>query len=57
MNVEESYECMDCGSEFEVTPTGIAKNMADEVSFCPYCGRELYELEDDEEDDEKDYWY
>ena len=55
MNIEESYECMDCESEFEVIPIGITKNMADEVSFCPYCGRELYEL-DDEEDDEKDYW-
>ena len=56
MNIEESYECMDCESEFEVIPIGITKNMADEVSFCPYCGRELYELDDDEEDNEKDYW-
>lgn len=44
----DAYECHECGAEFTVE----VLNDVDEVIFCPCCGRELYELDDDEEEDE-----
>jgi len=49
MNNDDSdlHYCNDCGSEFVIQEI----ETEEEVTFCPYCGHELYETDEDEEDD------
>ncbi len=49
MQYDESglHYCNECGSEFVVQ----AIETEEEVSFCPYCGNELYDSDEEEEDD------
>jgi hypothetical protein len=53
MNQHESdlHYCNECGSEFVVQEI----ETVEEVTFCPYCGHELYDLDEDE-DDEDSSW-
>lgn len=48
------HECHECGAEFTVT----ILNEIDDVIFCPCCGRELYDVddEDDGDDNSNDRW-
>ncbi len=52
MDNEEKFECEFCGAEGEVE-----HNEEDTISFCPFCGEELYtgEAEDFYDENEEDY--
>jgi DNA-directed RNA polymerase subunit M/transcription elongation factor TFIIS len=45
MDEDSVYECEECGSTWT-----IQHNNYEDVSFCPFCGEELYYDEEDEED-------
>ena len=53
MPFEESglHYCNECGSEFMIQ----AIETEEEITFCPYCGSELFDS-DEEEDDEDSRW-
>lgn len=53
MGLRHEDQCLFCDTEFTVT----TEDEDDEVVFCPFCGEELYE-EEDELDDiyEDDDW-
>ena len=50
----KSQKCHECDSEFFVFDAYNDKD-PEEVSFCPQCGSELYELLEDDEDYLDDY--
>lgn len=50
MTDKKPHECHECGAEFYVFSTYDEQD-ADDVSFCPYCGSELYHLDEDSEPD------
>ena len=54
MDEEEGYICSKCDAEFDITTFEYPSKGNDEVWFCPYCGSEL-EDEDDMDDDD-DSW-
>lgn len=45
--IPEAYNCLDCDAEFVVMPTDHLND--DPVVFCPYCGSELYTLDEEED--------
>ncbi len=47
--MKETIICDDCGAEFTIT-----YNPEDEIEYCPMCGADIYNDEDDDEDEE--YW-
>lgn len=54
VQLEELHYCNNCDAEFSVYPNF---DSTEEIAFCPYCGSELDDLyEDDEElfDDDLD---
>jgi len=50
MKYEDSdlHYCNECGSEFVIQ----AIETVEEITFCPYCGHELYDLDEDEDEDD-----
>lgn len=45
---KKPHICHECGSEFYVFPAYEDAGREDQItSWCPYCGSELYELDDD----------
>ena len=46
------HYCESCDSEFKVVSDTVDEE--DTVAFCPYCGTEMEETE--EEDEDIDYW-
>lgn len=45
--------CFDCDSEFTITPVSVDEES--EISCCPYCGANIKEEDDyDEEEQEED---
>lgn len=49
--IKEEIYCQDCGAEFH-----ISYNEEDELVYCPFCGSDISDEEDDdwEEDDWED---
>lgn len=45
--MENTFNCYECDNEFNVESTFETD---DQVSFCPYCGSEIEQDEDDEID-------
>jgi predicted RNA-binding Zn-ribbon protein involved in translation (DUF1610 family) len=50
--MEDTLTCESCGAEFSVK--NADENDNDSVEFCPYCGDELIEWDD--VDDENEEW-
>ena len=48
--IPEAYQCTDCDAEFVVMPTD--HTYTEPIMFCPYCGSELYNPDEDEEFDD-----
>lgn len=47
--MQKQYQCGNCDAEFKIKHT-LDDNYY-EVNFCPFCGAEIEEEEDDETDD------
>ena len=47
---KKPHICHECGSEFYVFPAYEDVDNDRTVDFCPYCGSELYTLDDDLDD-------
>jgi len=45
------HYCNECGSEFVIQ----AIETVEEITFCPYCGHELYDLDEEEDDDNRSW--
>jgi DNA-directed RNA polymerase subunit RPC12/RpoP len=43
--MKKPYNCHECGSIFSVE----ADLAVGDISFCPYCSSELYDLDDDDD--------
>lgn len=47
------HYCESCDSEFKVVSDTV--DQEEVIAFCPYCGTEMEEQEDEDEED-LDYW-
>ena len=54
MTEKVPYICYECDSEFFVFPTHTDDDEVD-VAFCPYCGSEIENLQEDDDYMEDDY--
>lgn len=52
---DETHTCSDCGEEFTVTSSYDAEPV---ISFCPFCGAEMEEEDEDDDISEefRDEW-